>query len=112
VASSDAHHWQATFIPAGDVTVGYEMTAAVLVSALSSDVKAGENAGRRLEHDFAAVSLMTVRLAKQTNHFGGHFVIDSKSKQNSGRLALAVWVTQVDHLEPVQATGGWLPDSK
>lgn len=111
VTSDDARHWQVNFVP-GDVTGNYEITAAVLVSALSSDVKAGENAGRHLEHDFAALSLTTASLAKQTNHFEGNFVIDSRPKQNSGRLALAVWVTRADHLEPLQATGGWLPNPK
>jgi hypothetical protein len=112
VTSDDTLHWQVSFVPAGNVTGSYDVTAALLVSALNSDVKAGENAGRHLEHDFAALSLTTASLSRQTNHFEARFGIDLKPKLNSGRLALAVWLTRAEHLEPLQATGGWLPDAK
>jgi hypothetical protein len=108
-SSDDGKHWQAHFIPAENGTVDYEVTAALLVSETSSDVKGGENAGRHLNHDFAALSLITRPLASQTNGFRGQFVIDDNPKGITGRLALAVWVTRGGHLEPLQATGGWLP---
>jgi hypothetical protein len=108
-SSDDGKHWQADFVPAENGTADYEVTAALLVSETSSDVKGGENAGRHLNHDFAALSLITRPLASQTNRFQGKFIIDSNPKGISGRLALAVWVTRSGHLEPLQATGGWLP---
>jgi len=110
VSSDDGKHWQADFVPAGNGTADYEVTAALLVSETSSDVKGGENAGRHLNHDFAAVSLIARPLASQTNGFQGKFVIDDNPKGITGRLALAVWVTRSGHLEPLQATGGWLPE--
>jgi hypothetical protein len=108
-SSIDGRHWQATFIPAATGTEDYEVTAAVLVSELGSDVTAGENSGRHLNHDFAALSLITRPLAAHTNGFSGSFIIDPGPKGIAGRLALAVWVTRNGHLEPLQATGGWLP---
>jgi hypothetical protein len=111
VTSDDTRHWRLSFVPAAGGADAYEATAAILVSALSTDVKAGENAGRHLQHDFAALSLITAPLTRGTNHFEGDFVVDSKPGQNYGRLALAVWVTRRGQLEPLQATGGWLPDS-
>ena len=109
VSSDDGKHWQANFVPAENGTADYEVTAALLVSETSSDVKGGENAGRHLNHDFAALSLITRPLASQTNGFQGKFIIDADPKGITGRLALAVWVTRGGHLEPLQATGGWLP---
>ncbi|HEX3628105.1 MAG TPA: DUF1223 domain-containing protein [Verrucomicrobiae bacterium] len=109
VRSDDGEHWQANFFPAENGTADYEVTAALLVSEISSDVNGGENAGRHLNHDFAAVSLVTRPLASQTNELQGRFIIDGDPKGITGRLALAVWVTRNGHLEPLQATGGWLP---
>jgi len=87
----------------------YEVTAVLLVSETSSDVRGGENAGRHLNHDFAALSLTTCPLAGRTNSFPGNFIVDDEPKGITGRLALAVWVTRHGQLEPLQATGGWLP---
>jgi hypothetical protein len=108
VSSTDGRHWTATFSPQGKNHPDYEITAAVLVSDLDIDVKSGENAGRHLKHDFAALSFITRPFESQTNGLEAKFIIDDKSKTVSGRLALAVWVTRAGQLEPLQATGGWL----
>ena len=55
------------------------------------------------------LSLITRPLTSQTNGFQGTFVIDADPKGITGRLALAIWVTSSGRLEPLQATGGWLP---
>jgi hypothetical protein len=112
VSSDDGQHWQANFVPAENETADYEVTAALLVSETSSNVKGGENAGRHLNHDFAALSLIARPLASQTNGFQGKFIIDADPKEITGRLALAVWVTRNGYLEPLQATGGWLPKAE
>jgi hypothetical protein len=109
VRSDDGKHWQANFVPAEKGWANYEVTAALLVSEIGSDVTAGENSGRHLNHDFAALSLITRPLASQTNGLQGRFIIDGEPKGITGRLALAVWVTHSGYLEPLQATGGWLP---
>jgi len=107
--SPDGKHWQVNFAPAEKGTADYEVTAALLVSDLATDVAAGENSGRHLTHDFAALSLVTCPLASQTNGFQGTFIIDANPKGMAGRLSLAVWVKHGKRLEPLQATGGWLP---
>ena len=109
VSSGDGKYWSVTFMPASDNTESYEVSAAVLASNLSSDIKAGENAGRHLNHDFAVLSLITRPLTIQTNGLASKFIIDREPKGISGHLALAVWVTRAGQLEPLQATGGWLP---
>jgi len=109
VNSDSGKHWQVNFNPVEkNGATGYEATVAVLVSGLNSDVTAGENSGRVLNHDFAALSLVTCPLISQTNGFQGTVVIDANSKDIAGRRALAVWVTHSGELKPLQATGGWL----
>jgi hypothetical protein len=108
VSSTDGRHWTARFSPPKKDPSDYEITAAVLVSDLGTDVKAGENAGRHLKHDFAAVSFITRPFVHQTNNQEASFIIDDHPKKISGRFALAVWVTRAGQLEPLQATGGWL----
>jgi hypothetical protein len=110
--SADGKHWQAHFTPAEGDHVNYEVTAAVLISDFSSDVDAGENAGSHLNHDFAALSLITRPLVRETNGYVGQFIIDPEPKGISGRLAMAVWATRAGELGPLQATGGWLPISE
>ena len=80
---------------------------AVLVGeafGLKSPVRAGENKGRELQHDFVVL---------------GHNTFDSHIRAWSGKLpkapmaeqaeklALVAWVSRPDHLGPIQAVGGW-----
>lgn len=111
VSSTDGKHWQANFVPVEEEKADYEVTAALLVSDLDSDVKAGENSGRHLKHAFAVLSLITRSLAGKGDGFQGTFIIDDHPKGITGRLAVAVWVTHSGQPQPLQATGGWLPQS-
>ena len=109
VTSNDGKHWQVSFVPAENKAVNYDITAALLVSGIGFEVTAGENKGRHLDHDFAALSLVTRPLSGQGNGFQGGFDMADAPKGITGSLALAVWVTRRGQLEPLQATGGWLP---
>ncbi|MGA2868081.1 MAG: DUF1223 domain-containing protein [Verrucomicrobiota bacterium] len=109
VVSEDTNRWQASFSPAVGGTTGYEVNAALLDSELSSYVKAGEDEGRHLNHDFAALTLVKQPLTGKDGGFQGEFTLDITPKATNGRLALAVWVTCAGELEPLQSVGGWLP---
>jgi hypothetical protein len=108
VASEDTHHWNVNYIPFAAGTTGYEVQAALLVSGLGLDVKAGENAGHHLKHDFVALQLINAPLIGKEGEFHGNFVMEDKPGKPEGRLALAVWAMRNGTLEPVQAVGGWL----
>jgi hypothetical protein len=107
-SSNDGSHWQVEFTPTAGVGASYEVNAAVLNSELNSVVKGGENAGRHLNHDFAALTLVKQRLTVNNGKLQGEFTIEKNAKISSGRLALAIWVTRAGELEPLQAAGGWL----
>jgi hypothetical protein len=112
INSEDNAHWQVKYIPAADASTGYDINAALLGTGLASDVKAGENAGRHLEHAFVALKLIDQPLVRTNDKFEATFTLDAGQKTTEGRLALAVWVTRSGRLEPVQALGGWLPPSE
>jgi hypothetical protein len=112
VTSEDTHRWQVTFTPAAAETADCEVNAALLISGVDSAVKAGENAGRHLEHDFVVLTLISRPLVHKNGEFQGAFVMPVEQKNLKGRLGLAVWVTRRGRPEPVQAVGGWLENSE
>jgi len=108
VTSEDTNHWQVNFRPEDAVATALEVNAGLLASGLVSDVKAGENAGRRLQHDFAVLKLIKQPLAGKDGEYHGAFTMTGGQNSPEGNLALAVWVTRSGTLEPVQSVGGWL----
>jgi hypothetical protein len=112
VTSEDTNHWQVNFFPAETGTTGFELNAALSVSGLGSVVKAGENTGRHLKHDFAVLKLIHQPLMGKDGGFQGTFTMAAGQNAPEGVLALAVWVTRTGHLESVQALGGWIGTSE
>jgi hypothetical protein len=108
VSSADLDHWQVWFTPLTPGRENYEAHAALLASGLTSDVKAGENQGRRLKHDFVVTALTRIPLKTYQDAAWAQFVLSKTAKGQTGRPALAVWVTRPGRTEPLQAVGGWL----
>jgi hypothetical protein len=82
----------------------FEVHAALLGAGIVSAVRAGENSGRTLRHDFVALLLKTAPLS------GGAAELTLPKTAGAGmaRLGLAVWITRRGELAPVQAAGSWL----
>ena len=108
VKSSATNHWEVAFAPAARSREALEVHAALLECGLTSDVKAGENSGRRLKHDFAVLKVLSAALVTDGELAHGDFVLPWPPSIAGGSLAIAVWVTHARQLEPLQATGGWL----
>jgi len=108
VSSSDRNRWEIRFMPLAPIQPAYEAHAALLASGLTSDVKAGENQGRRLSHDFVVTALVKSQLRTDRDTAWGQLVVNKAAKGTRGQLALAVWVTRPGSTEALQAVGGWL----
>ena len=108
ISSADLARWQIWFTPLALVRQDYEAHAALLASGLVSNVRAGENKGRQLSHDFVVTALRKVPLKTYQDAAWGQFVLNKPEKGPTGRLALAVWITRPGRVESLQATGGWL----
>jgi hypothetical protein len=108
VTSTDTNRWQASFVPEKNAGAHYEIHAALLAGGTGSDVNAGENRGRRLNHDFAVVNLVEIGMTASNASAQGKFILDPARFHSGKTLALTVWVTRAGELEPLQATGGWI----
>ena len=108
VSSVAGDRWYVSFTPTTPAG-HYEVHAALLSSGMTSDVKAGENQGRHLAHDFVAASVAHARMEQTGAMFQADLLVGPEHKLTRGQLALAVWVTRDGQLEVLQAAGSWLP---
>ncbi len=94
----------AQFEPTTTATGALELHVAILGFGLQTPVKAGENRGELLQHDF--VVLGHRRSAGDGNW---EFALpESPYTKQATRLALAAWVSPRGSVQPLQAVGGWL----
>ena len=82
-------------------------TVALLGFGIQTDVKAGENNGRTLTHDFIVLSTKQTKLTKSGDEFTGTLPLPEPGVK-APRLALVAWVHNEQSQRPVQAVGGWL----
>jgi hypothetical protein len=75
---------------------------AVLGFDLETEVPRGENAGRRLMHDFVVLGVAEAPLRE-----GSASLELPRLKLAAPRMALVAWVTDDADPEPLQAAGGW-----
>ena len=108
-SSTNGTHWTLRFQPVATTTGKIEFHAALLGCELATDVKAGENRGRKLAHDFVALDFTTAPARAVGEGFEASLMVNSKSSGKSSRLAITVWVTGAKSLNPLQSAGGWLP---
>jgi hypothetical protein len=93
-----------TFHPAEKDARDHEVYVATLGFALTSDVAAGENHGRKLTHNFVVLSMQKVLLPAGATE--ATLAIDKSHVERNG--AVAAWVTYSGDPTPIQAVGGWL----
>ena len=87
----------------------YTAHAALLGFNLVSDVKSGENAGRRLKHDFTVVDYMEKGMSPgENNKFEAELALKAPQNFSSVKLAISAWISEESSLEPLQAAGAYL----
>ena len=95
------------FEPAQPTPDGRRATVALLGMNRLTNVKAGENSGRILRHDFVVLELVETRLREDEGWLVGEIELQSDPFGQSD-LAIAAWVSERDTQAPLQATGGFL----
>src|SRR5438132_945606 len=96
------------FEPGKEKKTDLEVYFARLAFGININVRAGENNGRSLRHDFVVLSLDHQKLASSPQEFH----LPSSAPENASRpnrTALAAWITRAGDIAPLQAIGGWLP---
>lgn len=96
----------AAFKPATNTARHYEIHLARLGFGLGADVRAGENSGRKLVHDFVVLGLTNEGMKAGAKEL--KLPADSSKQAANSRSAIAAWVTAAGQIEPIQTVGGWL----
>lgn len=101
-----AEQLQVSFTPTKDLTLaGAHVEVVALRSGQTTKVKAGENRGRVLEHNFVAGPIQRTALVKSNGVWSGQL----KTELTTDSSALAFWVVD-SRGNYLQATGGWLDE--
>ena len=100
---------RAEFLPAGASGGVLELHVAVLGFDLSSDVRAGENRGRRIVQNFVVLALETERTPRESGRYAWQLELPLPRDEWPPDVGLASWVTLPDDPTPIQAVGGELP---
>jgi hypothetical protein len=95
----------AAFVPEIAQPSALALNLALLGNDLESDVKRGENSGRKLRHDFVVLTLSKFDMTKESDRWTASFDLPKPSGVDKP-TALAAWITENE--TPIQATGGWL----
>ena len=106
VATFDLNKVKATFQPTGVAGKNFEVHVAKLGFGLGTNVKAGENSGRKLLHDFVVLSLNDAPVSSGETEVALNAKVPAQAA--NARLAIAAWITETGRTEPIQAVGGWL----
>lgn len=83
------------------------MNIAVLGFDLTTQVEAGENRGRQLQHDFTVLGYKTAPMSAVDDGYAGTTQLPHVSIRTP-RSGIAVWISNAGDLTPLQATGGWI----
>jgi hypothetical protein len=85
----------------------WQANIALLGLDVHSDIKAGENQGLSINHQFTVLRHQKIFLKNTQGIFQGKINI-SGLENFTGNNALAVWINQKDDITPVQAAGGMI----
>jgi hypothetical protein len=88
------------------VTGKLQAEVALLGSGIEVNVKRGENAGRKLRHEFVVLDLQSAPLKKDGNALTATVRLPREIRDRAA--ALAAWVATGPAETPIQATGGWI----
>ena len=96
----------ATFLPS-DTAGPVMLHLAILGFDFWTEVGAGENDGKRLEHNFVVLGYDSVPMSMDSGVHAATTELPAPRFPSSS-LAVAFWATVDDNPRPVQAAGGWL----
>lgn len=108
ILRSDGRTVRAQFDTADERVASPVLHVALLGMGLESVVRAGENRGRILDHDFVVLDLNTTALSGASGKFTGTAKLPAP-REAAERYAIAAWVSVDGHAAPIQAVGGYLP---
>lgn len=103
----DANRLRAFFHPLAGVARTLDVHVALLGFGLRTRVRAGENQGRNLRHDFVVLGHGSAPLRRSGQVFAAPLDLPA-TRVVVARTALVAWVSARGNPAPIQATGGWV----
>jgi len=97
----------ATFAPSKPINGELELHVAILGFGLQTEVRAGENGGSTLEHDFVVLGYESFATTRNNSLHTASFTLPPVSV-DAERTAVAAWLSAPGDPNPIQAIGGWL----
>jgi len=97
----------AHFSPVSDLGSEFVLNIAILGMQLETDVRAGENKGRTLTHDFVALHWQATLMRASENGFEATATLESVDA-GAPNHAIVAWVAAKGDPTPLQAVGGYL----
>ncbi len=96
--------FEARFSPSTDDAAEIRLHVAILGFGMKTRVRAGENAGKELSHDFVVLG-HSIFSASERNWQG--LLPEAPLADEAERFAVVAWVSAADRQGPIQAVGGW-----
>lgn len=81
------------------------LNVALLGIGMQTDVARGENKGRVLNQDFVVLS----HDVYSASNDGWKVKLPKYASNLAQKYALAIWLSEMDDISPVQETGYWIP---
>lgn len=101
----------ARYTPADIIGDPVYLNTAWLGFELKTEVRAGENEGKTLKHDFVSYNTMAIKGVAEKDAYTWKFktnVAGLPMADAPGKKGVAFWITRGKNPTPIQATGGWL----
>ena len=110
VYSADANQYRFDFFPSGTVTGKLTAHLALLGFDVKTQIKAGENKGLQLTHDFVVLDYKEKKMESRDVFFIASLgPMKPKRGYRAERFGIAAWVSSdKDGHRPIQSTGGYL----
>ncbi len=106
-ANISGRNIEISFQPTEEIAGPMLINIALLGFDLTTPVKAGENRGRELRHDFIVLGYNQTELSTYKSIWSGTAELPI-SNINARRKGVAIWVSAANQQRPLQAVGGWL----
>ena len=82
------------------------LNIALLGVGIETNIERGENRNKVLKQEFVALS----HKIYAPNQGVWNIDLPKEASQHAERYALAIWVSSIDDISPIQATGYWIPN--
>jgi len=85
------------------------LNVALLGVGITTQVRRGENRGKDLQQEFVALSHDMYSYGDINEAGAWSIPLPSNTLHQAERYAIAIWVSEMDDMAPIQSTGYWLP---